>query len=163
MDFTPEGLSVFCERWEKGEASIDPRFQCFVHPYANWCRKQGRFVPTRQQPQGIGPTVWIHTPQGFIHHQLEDGEADDQGWHPAMPADLWVHVPDLWPELASCDFDRLVVGRIGRTSDRNGWQAVYVLPFGWGGQSSRPVLTPDDIRAWFALPAEAQIWQDDWL
>ncbi len=162
VDFSPEGLQRFCERWEKNDKSVDDRFQCYLWPYDRWYQKHGRFAPTREKPQGIGLTVWWYTPLGFIHHQLPASQAGDLQLHPARPDDLWFHVPDLWPELAALDPETMTSGSIGHDSASD-WYAIYRPPFGLRDDDpARCAPTPDEIRHWFGLPDSVEIveWED---
>ena len=41
--FTPADLAIFCEQWENTDGgSLDPRFQCCIHPYADWLENDGK-------------------------------------------------------------------------------------------------------------------------
>lgn len=72
VDFSEQGLAVFCARWENPETglSLDPRFQCFLMPYADWLAEHGHFVPTLDKPGHVGLAVWIDTPLGVLTHVL---------------------------------------------------------------------------------------------
>ena len=160
VDFSPEGLQAFMERWETPDGkSIDERFQCFLYPFNEWREKHGSFVPTRDKPKGIGTTVWWYTPQGFVHHQLSPAEArKHDGFHPALPNDIWFHVPDLWPELAGLDTQKLTSGSIIRYGAKKPWRVTYREPLLTEG-----AVTPSvgEIREWFGLAGDVEVREDD--
>jgi hypothetical protein len=164
VDFSVEGLKTFCDRWEINDDSIDPRFQCFIYSYQKWYDKHGCFAPTREKPQGKGPVVWWYTPLGFVHHQLtqEDRrEGPNLQHHPANARDIWMRVPELWPELAECDPEVLTYGYIH--TDKLGvpeW-ATYMLPRPWDAQAIVLQPTLDQIRHWFNLPKQVKLLEDD--
>ena len=160
VDFTPEGLQQFCDRWEVDNASVDSRFQCYIRPYQEWFQEHGRFVPTMAKPNGIGLNVWWHTPKGVIHHQLdmEDATAKGLSRHPADSRDIWMHVVDMWPEIAKLDPQQLTYGRTGKRGSQ--YFASYTTLLRKDLDGYQPP-TVEQIREWFLLPAEVEIREDD--
>ena len=164
VDFTPSGLQMFCNRWEEKDESVDPRFQLCIYPYQKWFQEHGQFVPNMDKPQELGLSVWYHTPLGFIHHQLTLEEADAKGLsnHPANPEDLWMHVGELWPEMAKLKKDDMTFGSIGRDIKKGTWHALFMPPFRW---TSHPIFEPPtatQIRDWFCLPADSYVAEDSY-
>lgn len=159
VDFTPEGLQMFCDRWEQNDASVDPRFQCYIHPYQEWFEEHGQFVPTMDKPVALGLAAWWHTPIGFVHHQIPLDEAQTKGLsaHPANQRDLWMHIAELWPEMAALNKDSLTFGCINRDLKKASWYALYTPPLEWPGRSIVTPPTPDQIRDWFCMPVDAQV------
>lgn len=162
VDFTPAGLKTFCDRWERNDASVDPRFQCYIYPYQKWFQEHGQFVPTVDKPKELGLAVWWHTPMGFIHHQITLQEADAKGLaqHPGKPQDLWMHVADLWPEVATLKRDELTFGSVGRDVRTGKWYALYTPPFTWSGLPKFKPPTHAQIRDWFCMPAQSRVMED---
>lgn len=158
VDFSPEGLKTFCDRWEVNDASVDKRFQCFIHLYQRWYEAHGRFVPTPDKPKGKGPIVWWHTPLGFLHHQLsvEKMNPDDGGRHPANHRDIWAQISTHWPEMISFDPDEMSHGRISVNEAGLPVRASYTLPFDDNciGYTSP---TKEIIRDWFDLSKECSL------
>lgn len=156
VDFSTAGLAKWCARWETAEGkSVDERFQCFLMPYQVWYDKHGRFVPVREEPAGLGVTVWIDTPIGIIYHQLDSEHAgSDLGTtHPANARDLWMHAVRLWPELAQVALDKLDSGEIFRTAGTNGkWIATFDAGFGFTRSNEEIENRKQAVRAWFKIP-----------
>lgn len=161
VDFSEDGLKQFSAVWEDEQGiSIDKRFQCYLYSYEKWYEAHGRFVPTREAPEKAGLTVWWYTPKGFIHHQLGDEEARSCKSHPAHSRDIWMHVRELWPDIASSDPDSLTHGQIG-ISGEGAWVATYNMPLPFSGVEPFDVPSKDQIRTWFKLPNEAEVFGDD--
>lgn len=155
IDFSEEGLKKFCDRWENAEGkSLDERFQCFLLQYKTWLEESERYIPTRNQPEGPGVTLWVDTPLGFIFHQIAANEAKDfKGqMHPANWRDLFWHAQKLWPELEGVDTSELTYGNI--CQEKNGKWAVWYSddlfkPF----SKSRKA----DLRRFFCLPPKTPV------
>lgn len=164
VDFTSTGLQMFCDRWEKNEASVDPRFQCYLHPYLKWFEAHGQFVPTMVKPTELGFSVWWHTPVGFIYHKITLQEAEAKGLraHPANPQDLWMHMAELLPEVAALKTGDLTYGSIGRDIERGTWYALYTPPFVWSHRPKFKPPTPTQIRDWFCLPVKSRVMKDSY-
>lgn len=161
VDFSQEGLAKFCARWETADGtSLDKRFQCYLMPYQSWYDKHGRFVPVREEPAGMGVTVWIDTPIGIIYHQIDPGPADYGAGitHPANARDLWMHAVHLWPELAQVELDKLDTGEIFRTAGHNG---TWIATFNAGLDFARANQDIEDrkkaVRSWFRIPDNIEI------
>lgn len=125
VDFSPQGLKRFCHTWENDDGgSTDPRFQCYVMPYADWFEGHGRFVPTRDKPLTPGVAVWWYTPEGFIHHTLSEQERlalQDISHHPANERDIWAHLISLWPDMTQYSPRQLTYGGVGASAR---WRAM---------------------------------------
>jgi hypothetical protein len=160
VDFSEEGLKEFMRQWEdENGKSLDPRFQCYQMPYDAWWEKHGRFVPTRDKPNGIGLTVWLHTPLGFIHHQLDAEDAKLNDSHPSSYLDIWAHAKELWPELAEWDVDMVTHGKI-IPREESDWLVVFMLPISF--KQCFPEPSAQEIRDWFNLPEDAEVVEDIW-
>lgn len=157
IDFTPEGLEAFCDRWEKNDASVDPRFQCFIYPYDKWWNEHGRFVPTDVPPQKPGIAVWWYTPIGFIHHTLDAAEAAqlDVKSHPASPSDIWAHAADIWPALKSVDPEHLTQGKIHWSKSSSVHWVTRYEPF-FAPDEHKQIPTAQQVLSWFGLPESTQ-------
>ena len=161
VDFNPETLKKFCERWEDANGkSVDKRFQCLVYPFYKWLQERARFVPRRDKPKRIARTVWWYTPHGFVYHQLPQRESKRLPFHPARAQDVWFHVPDLWPDLAACDPGTLTYGSIVRPGDGDSWRVAYTKPFTFGDEAFR-TPTPKEIRDWFGLPSNVAVREEE--
>lgn len=160
VNFSPEGLAAFCARWEKNDQSVDPRFQCFIYPYAQWYQDHGRFVPTRDKPSRIGITQWWYTPLGFIHHTLS--EADSQGveHHPTDAYDMLRSAKSIWPELQGIDPSAMTHGSIYFSDRDNKWIATYERAITRYNPHSLP--TEGNIRDWFGLTPETEVMDASW-
>ena len=166
LDFSPEGLRQFEARWEDGSGtgkSVDERFQCYLYPYDRWFEEHDRFVPARERPQGLGVTRWWCTPAGFIYHQIDAAEVAEHKIHPASARDIWMRVPELFPELAGLDTDKLTHGDIQHSAEDGKWYATYTLPFS-RGELDEPYSIPTEkqMREWFNLPEDAVVMEDEW-
>lgn len=169
VDFTEKALSAFCERWERNNASIDPRFQCFIYPYDRWFQKHGRTVATPEISQGKGPVVWIHTPSGFFGNRCTETDAHGRyhSRHPSNQRDLWVNIVQSHPKLAALDPEQLTYGNLFCTPDGRPKVATYVRP--WHqvlkheSSESHDSFSPavEQIRDWLRLPANVEILEDD--
>lgn len=162
VDFSAEGLQKFCVRWEVNDQSVDPRFQCHILPYQRWFDKHGRFVPTREQPDSIGLCSWVHTPLGFLVHQIDLAEAQalNLQHHPAHTRDLWMHAKELWPELAVLDLYQISYGYT--LLDEN-WAVCGVAH--WRPFKQLNGYTPpsdQEIRTWLRLPDSIEVFDADW-
>ncbi|MBY0465739.1 MAG: hypothetical protein K2W33_12425 [Burkholderiales bacterium] len=155
VNFSPEGLAAFCAHWEKDDQSLDPRFQCFVYPYAQWYQEHGRFVPTRDKPSRVGITQWWYTPLGFIHHTLSEEDSQGVEFHPADIHDILRSAKSKWPELKGIDFCAMTHGSIYFSNHENRLIATY----GRAITSYNPhwLPTEGDIRDWFCLPPEFEL------
>lgn len=161
VDFSPEGLQQFCARWEVNDKSVDKRFQCYILPYQRWFEKHGCFVPTLERPRFVGLCRWVHTPLGFLSHQLDaaEGKKLDVKCHPANKRDVWVHATNLWPELAPLQLDQLCYGHTVLDETGAVEYAVYIPPFD-------PLLgytppTEAQMRDWFGWPENLEIIEGD--
>ena len=163
VDFSPEQLKTFCDRWEVNDTSTDSRFQCFIAPYKKWHEEHGRFVPTQDQPTVVGVTVWWYTPIGFIHHQLSAEHLDENAWnpHPANHHDIWAHAVHLWPTLAELDTDDLCYGGIQQNRESMTWTAIYTPPL-WKGKPKTFQPSEPQIRDWFHLPEDTEVIEDSY-
>ena len=161
IDFSPEGLQAFCDRWEQNDASVDPRFQCFIYPYERWWNKHGRYVPTNVAPQKPGVASWWYTPIGFIHHTLDPSGSDVAGMpsHPATPSDIWAHAVEIWPDLKSVDPDQLTYGRVHWSKSSQKYSVTRFEPL-WGADDAKWVPTASQVMAWFGLPESTEYTTD---
>lgn len=161
VDFTPEDLATFCARWEDGNGnSIDPRFQCYLWPFAPWYAEQYAYLPTRDQPTTLGSTVWWEIPGGYVYHQLPDtpeGTVSTRR-HPLSAPNLWLRAVDCWPELAALNPRDLVRGWIERDDDSGRWTVFYETPSHdlWGFDRERQAA----LQTWFGLPANTDFISD---
>ena len=160
VDFSPEGLAAFCARWEKDDQSVDPRFQCFIYPYAQWYQEHGRFVPTRDKPSRVGITQWWYTPLGFIHHTLSDEDSQGVGTHPASVHDILHAAKAIWPELESIGSSAMTHGSIFFANDPLKKQATYQPAS--KGYNPRWQPSEPEIRDWFGLPPDFELYDDSW-
>jgi hypothetical protein len=162
VDFTPAGLQMFCDRWEKDNASVDPRFQCYIYPYQKWFEKYGQFVPTTEKPNEPGLALWCHTPIGFLHHQitLQEAEANDLAEHPGNSGDLWMHMAEFWPDVARLRKDDLTFGIVGRDRQKRSWYVWYTPPISSNGHPIFEPPTATQIRDWFCLPVDSRVEED---
>lgn len=160
VDLSAEGLATFCARWEIDNQSVDPRFQCFVMAYDTWFSQYGCFVPTRDRPQGLAPTVWWYTPLGFIHHQLSESDRKGVSEHPASPYDFLNSAKELWPELKHINSSAMSFGRIYWSPDPENQFATYETAV----RMYYPRWTPSEveIREWFGLPPEFRLDDASW-
>lgn len=159
VDFSEQALAVFCARWEAPDTgkSLDPRFQCFVMPYAPWFAKHGHYVPTLDKPAHPGPAVWIDTPLGLLTHVLSPQEAEQSPQHPAHYRDLWMHAVKLWPTLQALDADDLTYGRVSASdSEPSGWWVDYCESFRQPLDDARKA----EILAWLGLPADTRMFSE---
>lgn len=169
VNFTEEGLSAFCERWERNNASIDARFQCFIYPYDRWLQKRGSTVATPETPNGKGPVIWIHTPSGFFGNQCTETDAHGRyhSRHPSNQRDLWVNIVQSLPKLAASDSEQLTYGNLFCTPDGRPKVATYVRPWHQmlkqaSTESHDPFHpTVEQIRNWLRLPADVDVLEDD--
>ncbi len=153
--FTPADLEIFCKRWENTDGgSLDPRFQCSLHPYVDWWEKHGRYMPTLARPEGLGVSVWIETSLGILSHVLPDPEAN---YHPAKAADLWANACQQWPELKAQSLDDLRYGCVVRTvAPTAPWLLLWNAPY----TMLRNLRNDECWRAvadWLRLPADTDI------
>lgn len=155
VNFSVEGLATFCARWEKDDQSVDPRFQCFVHPYAQWYQAHGRFVPTRDKPSRVGITQWWYTPLGFIQHTLSEEDSRGKEYHPSDIHDILRSAKSIWPELASIDSCAMTFGSIYFSNHENRLIATYERAITRYKPHWLP--TEGDIRDWFCLPPEIEL------
>ncbi|PVE40987.1 hypothetical protein [Limnohabitans planktonicus] len=156
IDFSEQGLAAFCERWEEPATgkSLDPRFQCFLMPYANWFAKHGHFVPTLNKPEHVGPAVWIDTPLGLLTHVLSPQVAKQTPEHPAHYLDLWMHAVKLWPALQALDADALTYGRVlSSPEEPSGWWVMYSDVY----STSFDAVRKAEVLAWLGLPADTRM------
>ena len=156
IDFSEQGLAAFSERWEEPATgnSLDPRFQCFLMPYANWFAKHGHFVPSLSKPEHVGPAVWIDTPLGLLTHVLSPQEAEQTPQHPAYYLDLWMHAVKLWPALRALDANELTYGRVLISQDEpSGWWVMYSDVY----SESFDAMRKAEVLAWLGLPAETRM------
>lgn len=156
IDFSGQGLAAFCARWEEPATgkSIDPRFQCFVMPYAKWFAKHGHFVPSLSKPEHVGPAVWIDTPLGLLAHVLSPQEAEQTSEHPAHYLDLWMHAVKLWPALEALDANELIHGRVLiRPDEPSGWGVMYSDVYSISFNAVRKA----EVLAWLGLPANTRM------
>ena len=156
VDFSEQGLEAFCARWENPETgeSLDPRFQCYLMPYADWLAEHGHFVPTLDKPEHVGPAVWIDTPLGVLTHVLPPEQAAQAAAHPAYYRDLWMHAVKLWPALQALDVHKLVHGRVlFWAHDPSAWWVEYADDFEQPLQDARK----REILAWLGLPADTRM------
>lgn len=160
VDFSAEGLATFCARWEIGDQSVDPRFQCFALLYEPWFRAHGRFIPTRDQPIGIAPTLWWYTPLGFIHHQLPETDRQGVDSHPASVYDILNSAKELWPELKDIEPCAMSHGRIICSSDSKKRWAEYENAV--TGYTVHWIPSEAEIRQWFGLPPEIRMHNSGW-
>lgn len=161
VDFSAEELAVFCARWEDEQGnSIDPRFQCYLWPFAPWYAEQYAYLPTRERPTELGTTVWWEIPSGYVYHQLPDTSAHHASTqaHPLSPQNLWMRAVESWPELAPYDPASLVRGSIRWDADSGHWCVFYqaVSRDLWGFDSERQAA----LREWFGLPADTTFIAD---
>lgn len=161
VDFAPEGLERFCDRWEANGESVDPRFQCFIHPYQKWFEEHGQYVPSTERPQEAGLTIWVHTPKGFLYHQI--GLAQAQALqilaHPANHKDIWMHVSDIWPDMADLGFYGMATGSTQLGTSGQIERMFYTLPVWERIQGYQPPAL-EEIRAWFSIPDGVELVED---
>ena len=161
IDFSEEGLKRFCDRWEDAEGnSLDKRLQCFLLPYKTWLEEQGRYIPTRDQPEGPGLTLWVDTPFGFLYHQIpaEDAEKLKRQCHPASPRDLFWHAQKLWPELDGVDIGELTYGNIYPEGKNGPWAVSYSDDPFKRFSKSRKI----ELLRFFRLPPKTPVSRSDW-
>ncbi|MFC0349244.1 hypothetical protein [Undibacterium danionis] len=158
VDFSDEDLAKFCAHWEdeKGESN-DARLRCFIMGYKAWFAEHGKCIPTRERPTKLRTTTWWDTPIGFIYYQSEADHA------PAEPRDVWMHALKLWPELSSLKLDdllnpdKLTHGVIFK-AENDKWMAMFSdAPF-----SEYHFSRESDLREWFMLPDDAEVYMDTW-
>ena len=160
VDFSADGLATFCTRWENDNQSIDPRFQCFVYPYAKWYQERGRFVPTGDKPTRLGVTRWWYTPLGFIHHQLSVEDSQGAHVHPASEFDILHAAQAIWPMLNGIDPEDMTHGSIQITNNPTKQCATYVPATAL--RNPHWIPSEVDIRDWFGLPPEFELRDNSW-
>ena len=160
VDFSESDLKVFCDRWENPDGgSVDPRFQCYLHPYQRWLDKISKFLASRERPTTIGLTLWWSTPQGIFYHQIAPDQSETMRFkrHPCEHRDLWFNAINLEPLLRRLDPEELTYGRI--SMDREGqWVMYYTDP----AFNSEPDENMQAVRQWFNLPPETPVLLDEW-
>jgi hypothetical protein len=161
VDFSESDLATFCAQWETEEGgSIDPRFQCYLWPYAVWHEKHGHFIPSNEKPKEPCLTLWYDTPIGFIHHQISPKEAEMNHLtsHPGRPVDIWSHAVALWPMLAGLNHKDFPSGRIRPYDEESSKWIVLYENIAWMTLSDQRKL---ELLDWFCLPHDTEM-TDPW-
>lgn len=153
--FTDADLQQFCQRWETPDGdSNDPRFQCYQYAYQSWWNKHGHYQPTLEQPNILGPSVWVETPLGILSHVLP---IEQGNYHPATVRDIWANACEQWPELKTLDLDNLGHGQTLWSEHVNKWLLLWNAPFHELCEVSDKPERWRKVADWLKLPADAEI------
>lgn len=153
IDFSDKDLAIFCKQWEDDDGkSKDARFQCMSISYQSWLAQNEMSTPTRERPANLSEAIWWDTPIGFIYSQCETNVLA------INPRNMWMNAIKLWPELAPLDPFYLTRGYIFFEQIEGKWMVMFSdHPF----TEFKPSRY-SELREWFHLPDEIEIFRDDW-
>lgn len=154
--FTEPDLQRFCKQWEHPDGkSKDPRFQCCIHPFQRWWNQHGHYMPTMQQPNGPGVSVWIESPLGMLCNVLDDAQVES---HPASALDLWANACQQWPALQDVNFNDLHHGQVLKLKEPGQWLMLWNESFAsMASQGGRTDADWRQVADWLRLPKDSRI------
>lgn len=128
-DFTPEALAIFESQQETPEGqSVDPRWQCYVMPFARWIEKLDGFplLKADELPTEFNAR-WFDTSEGIL--LLGQNAAE----HIPAERDGWFQLQRLFPSLKGLGLDSIAHGTCMINSNRafinKDWATMQDLDF----------------------------------